>query len=304
MNFGLFIDIFLGIYSYIFSMRVYFLSARPCALKINGEYLGETDGFERYVSLFPRERPFVEWLPQGGIPLSFFLTEDILSAPPQGIALYHARDFLVLYAMEAAPFDPLSLSASTPSVTVFSDGLPRAIYRNRVITLGEKFSVCNISEYGNLLLLRGVGAICALFDGEILFNGEGEGNFSPEAKELKITFPLHDFCGTQATCVWQIEEGKASLLKAEKRSGVWNVPILCRFLQDLLWGRESDLLAPELARSLPQLREYIGNYAAVFPSRAENQAFIACPLRQNVFTLKSFSADLSAGKISNLRREW
>jgi hypothetical protein len=288
-------------------MRVYFLSARPCALKINGEYLGETDGFERYVDLFPRERPFVEWTPYGNaLPLSFALTEDILFAPPQGITLYHAKDFLVLYAKNFRFYAPLTLLAATPLVTVFSQGSVQALYGNEVITLGEAFSSCNIAEYGNVILLEGSSALCALYRGQVVFNGEAEKwAFDPKRQELTVTFPLRDFCGGKATCVWLLAGESPSLLRAEKSESGWNVPILCRFLQGLHTGKGIDeLLSSELARSLPQLKGYLGEYSAVFPARSENTAFIACPLRSNVFSLKYFSAEQTDGKISNLRREW
>jgi hypothetical protein len=304
--FVLFIDIFFGIYSYIFAMRVYFLSSRPCALKINGEYLGETDGFERYVNLFPRERPFVEWIPRGdALPISFFLTEDILFAPPRGIALYHAQNFLVVYAKDFRFYAPLTLLAATPSVTVFSQGIPQVLHRNEVVTLSDPFSSCKISEYGNVVLLEGVGALCALFNASVVFNGEAEEwRFDPERQELTVTFPVRDFCGGRATCVWVFAEGRATLLRAEKTKAEWSAPVLCRFLQDLLLQRESGLLSAELASSLPRLKEYLGDYSAVFPAYSETTALVACPMRERVFSLKCFSAELAEGKISNIRREW
>lgn len=292
-------------------MRVYFLSARPCALKVNGVYLGETDGFERYADLFPRDRPFVEFLPQNGfLPLSFFLSEDILDSPPFGVSVYRAPSFLILYAENfSSPSAKLELIASSPSVTVFSQGLPQALlFGKNIIDLTEAFSACKISEYGSVILLEGEGELRALYNGTEFFGGKAEEwRYDPQRKELFVKFPLCDFYGSTAECVWNCEkEGAPVLTSAKKSAGIAPIDelILCRFLQDLSAEKDvSVFLSAELNEALPQIKNYLGKYTAVFPLQTETEAGVVCPVKERVFELKYFSAELTEGRISNIRRE-
>ena len=53
-------------------MRIYFLTNRRAALKLNGEYLGVVDGVERFVDLPDGEEVLAEVIPAGEfLPCSF-----------------------------------------------------------------------------------------------------------------------------------------------------------------------------------------------------------------------------------------
>jgi hypothetical protein len=68
-------------------MKVYFLSSQPCILTLNGAYFGTTDTFERFLELSPKDNLFVEFTPENGLPIRFFL---ILS---QFFAKYKGRGY-------------------------------------------------------------------------------------------------------------------------------------------------------------------------------------------------------------------
>ena len=47
-------------------MRVYFMSAKSAALKLNGIFLGFIGNFEKFTDLSPADRIFAEILPESG----------------------------------------------------------------------------------------------------------------------------------------------------------------------------------------------------------------------------------------------
>ena len=68
-------------------MRIYFTACTPAALKLDGQYCGIIDGFERYAEV-PQCGAFAEIVPEGGLPVNFFTGGNLLSAPPQNVAAY------------------------------------------------------------------------------------------------------------------------------------------------------------------------------------------------------------------------
>ncbi|MBP5242855.1 MAG: hypothetical protein J6Z36_04100 [Clostridia bacterium] len=300
-------------------MRIYFLSARPCALKINGEYLGVVDGFERYCNLTPRDKPLCEFIPLNGgfSPLVFLLTENILFQPPAGVSLCILPDGIAVYAEGFPPLPaPLRLIAETAlpngKITVFSDGTPQALVEEGnsscVFRLGEGFEECNVTVHENLVLLSGMGRVCALFYGEQFFRGEAKNCvFDKETGELSLLTPLADFCNRTADCVWSFNTGKAVLTRCNLSPARLLPPefILCVFLQNLLLGLPvEDLLSEELQGETENLKGYLGRYEQVIPTeKFPFGAGVVCPKAPCVYEMKYFSAELKEGKIFNVKRE-
>ena len=57
-------------------MRIYFLSAQPAALKLDGQYAGTTDLFERYAEIDMRRGALAEIIPHdNSLPVNFFIDE-------------------------------------------------------------------------------------------------------------------------------------------------------------------------------------------------------------------------------------
>ena len=96
-------------------MKIYFLSARPCALTLNDTYFGITDTFERFAEISLKDRTFVRFAPEGALPIGFFLTENIKNF------LYHCKKkkktlFRKIHPLkvQGAVFRDWSFSAQTP----------------------------------------------------------------------------------------------------------------------------------------------------------------------------------------------
>ena len=86
-------------------MRIYFLSSRPCALKVGGVFFGAVDSFERFAEINLSDRLFIEFIPENALPVSFFLTENIRFEPPQRCEVYLLRNAIAIYARDFPPSD-------------------------------------------------------------------------------------------------------------------------------------------------------------------------------------------------------
>lgn len=70
-------------------MRIYFTACTPAALKLDGQYCGTIDNFERYAEV-GTGGAFAEIVPEGGLlPINFFTGGNFLLSPPENVAVYN-----------------------------------------------------------------------------------------------------------------------------------------------------------------------------------------------------------------------
>ena len=87
-------------------MKIYFLSSRPCALFLDGEFAGKTDLFERFADVSPKDNVFVRFVPEGALPVSFFLTERLRFSPPAAKCTFSATGSPCMPAISRPPTFP------------------------------------------------------------------------------------------------------------------------------------------------------------------------------------------------------
>ena len=301
-------------------MRVYFLSTQSCALKINGTFLGFTDGFERFVELSLKDSPFCELIPTDGriAPLVFTLNENVTTHPPDGVSLYLLPDALAVYADKFIRFDPTLQLIERKDfpfchVIVFSQGIPQALWErdgeNKIILLDERFFSCTVHGFGDSVLLEGKNCLCALNGaGEAFFKGTVKNwSYDEERAELRLSTPLNDFCARTADCVWDCT-GAIPVLKSCSLSPARELPpefILCVFLQNLLFGADvRETLSDELYSALDDLKGFFGKYESVTPTpRYPLGAGTVCRKNEKVYEIKYYRAEVENGKIVNVMRE-
>lgn len=171
-------------------MRVYFLSARPCALQINGVFAGYTNGFPRHLDLSPRDLPFCELIPTDGkfLPLRFVLRDNLASRLPDGLSLCFLPDGIALYADKFFPSDgALRIlkreHIAEGTITLYAQaGLHYLWEKEEILRAGEAdetLSDCKISACGGCILLQGKNTLCAL---------DGEGMPFFQGKTEKVSF--------------------------------------------------------------------------------------------------------------------
>ena len=57
----------------MYTMKVYFLSAQPCILTLNGAYFGKTDTFERFIEVSAKDNVYAKFSPQNAGDIGFFI---------------------------------------------------------------------------------------------------------------------------------------------------------------------------------------------------------------------------------------
>ncbi len=299
-------------------MRIYFLSNRPCALKVNGVFLGFTDGVERFLELSPKDSPFCEFIPLDGnfLPVVFLLNEKIAASPPTGVRVYLLENGLAIYADKFACADGAlrvieQKNLSFGSLTLFTQGLPQILIEreqaSQVIPLNERFFESKIYEFPTAIIVAGKNAVCAI-DGEgtPFFTGETAfWNYDGYADELRLTAPLNDLCARTAEEVWSCNP---PLLKSRVLSARKALPenfILSVFLQDVLLNAEAEeLLSEELRPALADLKAFLGEYKGVTVTpHSPFAAGVVCPKGERVYEVKYFSAEVENGKICNIKKD-
>ena len=127
-------------------MKVYFVSRKPAALKLNGEFAGALDAFERSVNIDLRDKMFAEVCPAGGLPASFFIDENLLSSPPECMDVYLLGGGEALISLRSFKSADMRLKIIFQTrfcdnlVTIFSQG---EIYLS---VEGQKYFFCAIGE--------------------------------------------------------------------------------------------------------------------------------------------------------------
>lgn len=294
-------------------MKVYFLSSIPCALKINGAYLGKVDGFERFAELFPANSPFVEFLPFGEfLPLRFSLTETLFSAPPKSIDVYRSDDFIVLYAKRFSLYPkPLKLLLEGSSYTVYFDGSIKVILPDKRVYETAFFEIPHTHAQDELLILQEKAEnthqkICVFFKGSLLFDGAV---FHFEHDEKKETFsfvaPLKDIACRRAEFVYSLkEQAVLTSFKVKESLPVSERFLPCDFLQRLPWDDGAkELLSDNLKEDFDALKNYLGEYAFAQPLATPFCVLLGERQGKNIFRLKTFQAELTNGKISDFSRK-
>lgn len=117
-------------------MKIYFLSSRPCALMLGGVFFGMTDTFERFAEIEPKDNVFAEFIPEGALPVGFFITEKLRFSPPEHCEVYILKDGIAVYASD---FPPSDFSLKIVSQERFIDNLV-TVFRQGALQLSLETS--------------------------------------------------------------------------------------------------------------------------------------------------------------------
>ena len=300
-------------------MKFYFLSARPCALFLNGAYFGMTDLFERFADVSPKDRVFVEFIPEQGAPVKFFITEELLFRSPVGCETYLLEDGVALYAYDFPPTDTALCVHWQKRVdgcllTLFSQGRTQLTLEKDgalfVATLPPSFYPTECEKAGNFYLLRSEEAF-ALCDGEgkILLL-EKAVSVHVEEDRLTAVLPLSDRLGRSAECCWSLTAPQPTItaftLRQETRGkdGVPPADLLpFAFFQSFLIGAETDaFLSDELLSKKHSLRNFLGNFTAVSLTQDPFVLALTYPKGERLFEVKKVKVVVDEGKIVDIQQ--
>lgn len=304
-------------------MRIYFLSCAPAILKLNGEFAGRVDLFERYVDVNLSDNIMAEIVPGGDLqPVNFFLDEKLPSAPPDFIDLYLSDGEILIYirrfAARSARLEVIYQARFQGNlITLFSQGetcLSIEGDEYSLIPLGDRFKSVTAEEktlngFPVLALTSGRYLIVNSHTGRQIYTNEVE--FAEFGDSLKTCVQLKTSTCAEARCEYAYDGNELTLVAGktvERQPPGEDILHFAFFESVMISGDYEKYLSPELVPNAADLREYLGNYTGVtVPTEKfrsahpqERAAGLVYPERRNLFKIKYFAVQIKNGKIDNL----
>ncbi len=302
-------------------MKVYFLSSTPCALTLNGMFYGVTDSFERFAEINLADRIFVQFTPEGAHPLGFFITEEILSTPPNGCEVYLLKEGIAIRACDFAPVDytlrPICQQRFDDTVvSVFQQGCVQVTIQSPLgfftSTLPPSFSSCTLSKHGDLYFIEGKNHLAAYTGGGKCVLLEEVLSFSVTETELNATLPLSDALGRVADCVWKLDKTGCqrthfSLRQARTFTGetdeekIRDELLPYAFFENLLLGGNyAKMLSDELAPNAERILSFLGDFVGVTLTADPHTCGLIREKAPRLYEVDYFTAKMEGGKIVDI----
>lgn len=300
-------------------MKVYFLSSSPCALTLGGVYYGLVDGFERFIEVSPKDNLFACFTPEHGLPVGFFLNENLRFSPPDFCEVYLLKDGIAVYVKEFpaadVTFRVLKQAKSEGAVaTLFRQGRLQLSLETEqglfLFPLSPLYQDAEIRFLNGLCLLEGKG-ILAVFSrtGKRLFE-EKILHYSLENQELNATMPLSDSKKRVAEGAWTVQ-GDSLLQRSfsirqsspQKSEGEILEELLpYAFFENVLLGGDfAAMLHESILEKADHLKEYLGDFLSVTITKDPTVCGLVKKEKDRLFYLDYFAVEIKNGKISDIR---
>ena len=303
-------------------MKIYFLSALPCKLTLNGAFFGIVDNFERSLDVHLSDKIFVEFTPQGANTLAFFLTEDLLESPPEGLEVYHLKNGVALYAKSFPPIDytlrPLTQKKFGGNlVTLFQQGQVHLSLETEkgffISTLPPSFANSTLSFHEGLFFIEGENSLAIYTKwGDCVFM-EQILQFSVEGNTLNAYLPLSDSLNRVANCAFSLSETgcqrtKFVITQQYTREGDSNPKKLSEellpyvFFESVLLKEDYiSLLSEELKPKAQHIQDFLGDFIGVTLTSDPNTYGLIYRKGERVFSVVEHTIMQENGKIMDIK---
>ncbi|MBO5327799.1 MAG: hypothetical protein J6B04_01345 [Clostridia bacterium] len=302
-------------------MNIIFLSAERSALKLNGEYVGVCDLFERICELDEKTAYFAEVVPEDKFfSHSFFIDENFFKSPPPYINLYFSKSAVTVYIKDFTIKDfELKVINQTRfcgyDITIYKQcGVKILIGDNVVKELAPEFEfgVFNEIEVGGfpLLTISANGWLCCISKSLKTVYCEKATSFNLD-EGFTVICELESAC--KIVCKRKYLYDGNDLLPngySIKESVEPSHEILpFAFFESVLYkGDFARYLSDDLKGKSHILGEYLGNFCAVAPPcqlfyTERKNPFAVCLAyleNKNIYRVKYFAVDINNGKICNV----
>lgn len=298
-------------------MKVYFLSSTPAALTVNGAYFGIADCFERFADVHLKDNLFIQFTPQGKLPVAFFLNEDIRFSPPQGCEVYLLKDAMAIYAKSypaiPTPLTPVwQKSVEGKTATLFRQGGLQLCLQSQTHTavceIEDSFSSANGEFWGELFILSTAERLAVYNQNADCLLCERITKFRIEEDTLNATLPLSSPLSLSARCVWKRENQTLNrvqfdLLQARTQEQELSPTLIAyAFLQSVLIGADfSFYLCEELQKNADKLRAFLGEFVAVVFTKQPLTFALIKKREEGLFYADYFSVTLNGQKVTDLQ---
>lgn len=291
-------------------MRVIFLAEKPCALTVNGAFLGTVDGFERCAEVDPSDGVFCEFLPVGYAPVRFRLDEEFLADPPEQVRLYFIRRGVAIHCHSFVKSD-VSLTVLWQErvggslLTLCMQGKLQLKIENEtglhVLSLPEEMIDCRPYVCGEELLLEGSeGFVLLGRDGSLRVRTEGK--VLERGRTLRAEVPFRDSLAHTAVMEWRdgVLIGCTIRSKKEPTEATF---ALALFESVLIGADPAPYLSDTLKGKAGSLREFLGRYTSVVLTEDPSLVGLVFERRPRIYDVRYFRVTVTDGKISNIKEE-
>lgn len=289
-------------------MKVYFLSEIPCALTINGAYLGLVDHFERSVELDPSLSIFCEFTPLSEfLSVRFALDDNFLISPPPQVRLYYTENAVAVYLSDFLRADQTlhvvwQKRFQDTLLTLVQQGKMQLYFGSgnaKIIDLPDALSDCLPEEVKDGFLLRGESAFALVsFNGELVLLSEGKVLSSDGA--IKAEVPFHDSLGHVAVCEWKYGELVSCSVRTRFEPNEATFA-LALFESALIGADCTPFLAENLLEKADSLKEYLGEFRSVVLTGERDKVGLVYERKERVFDVRYFRIETTDGKVSNIK---
>ena len=290
-------------------------------LSLNGVFYGVTDSFERFAEINLSDRVFAKFSPEGSLPIGFFITEELLSTPPEGCEVYLIKDGL---AVRACDFSPVDCTLRPIAQKRFDDTLVSVFQQGRIqctlqspdgffnATLPPAFAVCTLSEHGGLFFIESEKHLAVYTrEGECVLSEEIL-SFAATETELNATLPLSDTLGRVADCTWILEKTgcrrtRFSLRQARAYDGeseeekIRDELLPYAFFESVLLGENyTEMLSDDLRPKAESLVRFLGEFRAVTLTANPCVCGLIREKAPRLFEVSYFTVTVENGKIADI----
>lgn len=301
------------------------MSEKCAALKLNGAYMGVIDSFERFVDVKSGDKILAEVVPDGDLlPVSFFICDELFSAPPDFLDVYLTGGDAVIYVSR---FERRTRGLKVVAQTQFCGGQYTLFLTDgRVYLNCERGADCSLYELprccenANLSESKVGGFPVLLVGGETyltVISEDGRRVFYNPAKswqcgdKLTVTVNFNTCAGCFAVCTFGYNGREMTLegSRTEERVPPDDSVLHFAFFESVLTrGNYSKYLCDDLKKSAAALPEFLGEFVDVSVPYKKfydvhgdiRAAGLVYPQSKNLFTVKYFAVDMENGKITNI----
>lgn len=305
-------------------MRIYFLSERQAALKLDGAYLGIIDGFERFIDADDGAKILAEIVPSGDMcPVSFFIDDQFFKAPPDFADVYLSDGDAVIYISR---YEPRARKLKVVAQREFCGGLVTLFLNDGGVYMNCEKNACNLYELSHgfknatlreeeigghpVLLVDGEGCVSVISEEcRRVFYNPAE---SYECGEnFKVTVNFNTCAGCRAVCTFAYDGETMKLTGSVTEERVPPEPAVMHFAFFecvMTHGDYSRYLCDDLKANAGDLPAFLGSfvdvavpYSKFFEKHGDIRAAgLVYPLAKNLFRIKYFAVDSENGKITNI----
>ena len=269
--------------------------------------------FEKFADVNISDNLFAEFIPQGAMPVCFFLNEELLFSPPDGVELYLTMHGAAIYVKDFPPIDySLRLIAQkrfeSVLLTVFKQGETQAAIQSETqlfcAKLPKDFSPTELEEISGVFLLKSASALCVLSAEANILLYKAYRAYTRTESGFSIIRPLFSGMNQAAKESYRLENGKIlqeeyTLLAEPKEHGHL---IAYAFFESLFIGGDyTSFLSDELKEKADDVKSFVGEFLSVVVTDDERKIGVVKKRRERVFDVVYYQVDVKNGKITDIQ---